>query len=152
MIDKLDIDILATLLENADMPYTEVAKKLFVSGGTIHVRMKKLKEQLNVVRGSLLDIDHTKLGYDITAFLGIFLEKSSYYEEVTNKLKDIPEIVSAHYTTGNYSIFAQIICKDTAHLRAILSDKIQIINGIQRTETFISLDESINRPLKISHE
>jgi len=98
MIDKLDRNIIDTLLENADMPYTEVAKKLFVSSGTIHVRMKKLQDQLNVVRGSQLDIDYTKLGYDITAFIGIFLEKSSLYETVTEQLKDIPEIVSAHYT------------------------------------------------------
>jgi len=152
MIDDLDRAILATLLENADMPYTEVAKKLFVSGGTIHVRMKKLKDQLKVVRGSHLDIDHTKLGYDITAFIGIFLEKSSLYDDVTAELKEISEIVSAHYTTGNYSIFAQIICKDTEHLRNILSNKVQNIKGIQRTETFISLDESIDRPLQIAQE
>ncbi len=149
MIDKLDRDILATLLENADMPYTEVAKKLFVSGGTIHVRMKKLKEQLGVVKGAHLAIDHTKLGYDITAFVGMFLEMSSMYEEVTEQLKEIPEIVSAHYTTGNYSIFARIVCKDTNHLRSVLSNKIQIIRGIQRTETFISLEGSIDRPLQI---
>lgn len=149
MIDKLDRDILATLLENADMPYTEVAKKLFVSGGTIHVRMKKLREQLGVVKGAHLAIDHTKLGYDITAFIGIFLEKSSMYEEVTEQLKEIPEIVSAHYTTGNYSIFARIVCKDTNHLRSVLSTKIQNISGIQRTETFISLEGSIDRPLQI---
>ncbi len=152
MIDKLDRDIINTLLENADMPYTEVAKKLYVSGGTIHVRMKKLKEQLNVIRGAYLDIDHTKLGYDITAFIGVFLEKSSLYETVTEKLKDIPEIVSAHYTTGNYSIFVRIICKDTDHLREVLSEKVQSIKGIQRTETFISLDESIDRPLRISND
>jgi Transcriptional regulators len=150
MIDKLDKDIIDTLLENADMPYTEVAKKLFVSSGTIHVRMKKLRDQLGIVRGANLNIDHTKLGYDITAFIGIFLEKSSLYETVTEKLKTIPEIVSAHYTTGNYSIFARIICKDTDHLRTVLSDKVQSIKGIQRTETFISLDESIDRPLRIS--
>ena len=152
MIDKLDRNIIDTLLENADMPYTEVAKKLFVSSGTIHVRMKKLQDQLNVVRGSQLDIDYTKLGYDITAFIGIFLEKSSLYETVTEQLKDIPEIVSAHYTTGNYSIFARIVCKDTNHLRNILSDKVQNIKGIQRTETFISLDESIDRPLRITEK
>jgi len=149
MIDKLDRDIIDTLLENADMPYTEVAKKLYVSSGTIHVRMKKLRDQLGVIRGSHLDIDHTKLGYDITAFIGIFLEKSSLYEPVTEKLKTIPEIVSAHYTTGNYSIFARIVCKDTDHLRNVLSNKVQNIKGIQRTETFISLDESIDRPLRI---
>ena len=89
------------------------------------------------------------MGYDISAFLGIYLNKSSLYEEVVQELKEIPEIVNAHYTTGNYSIFAKIVCRDTQHLRQVLHDNIQQIRGIQRTETFISLEESINRPIDI---
>ena len=91
-------------------------------------------------------MDFTKLGYDVIAFVGIFLEKSQYYSQVISSLNEITEVVSAHYTTGNYSIFARLICRDTDHLREILSTKVQQIEGIQRTETFISLEESINRP------
>ena len=69
------------------------------------------------------------------------------YEGVKAELKKIPEVVDAHYTTGNYSIFAKIICRDTEHLRDILSKKLQAIKGIQRTETFISLEETLSRPL-----
>ena len=87
------------------------------------------------------------MGFDITAFLGIYLEKSNMYEGVKAELKKIPEVVDAHYTTGNYSIFAKIICRDTEHLRDILSKKLQAIKGIQRTETFISLEETLSRPL-----
>jgi len=104
---------------------------------------------MGIVSGAQLKIDYSKLGYDIIAFLGIYLEKSSMYGEVCEKLKAIPEIVSIHYTTGNYSIFAQLICKDTKHLREVLHDKIQNVKGIQRTETFISLEESVVRPLKL---
>ncbi len=147
-IDKLDKQILALLMENANTPYTEIAKKLFVSGGTVHVRMKKL-EQMGVVKGSHLEVNYSALGYDITAFLGIYLEKSSLYDEVQQKLSQIPEVTAAHYTTGVYSIFAKIICRDTDHLRIILHDKIQMIKGIQRTETFISLQESINRSINV---
>jgi Lrp/AsnC family transcriptional regulator, regulator for asnA, asnC and gidA len=110
--------------------------------------MDKL-EKMGIVTGATLSIDYTKLGYDISAFLGIYLDKSSFYDEVSEQLKNIPEVVAAHYTTGIYSIFAKIICRDTAHLKEILHDKIQKINGIQRTETFISLQESINRPISI---
>jgi len=147
-IDETDRRILSILMENANTSFTEIAKQLFVSPGTVHVRMTKLKE-MGIVTGANLTIDHTKLGYDVMAFLGVFLEKSSLYESVSKSLKRIPEIVSAHYTTGNYGIFVKIICKDTNHLRKVLHDKIQKIEGIQRTETFISLEESINRPLKI---
>lgn len=145
-LDELDRKILAKLVEDGKLPYTEIAKELFVSSGTIHVRMKKL-EQAGVVTGSSLRLDYHKLGYDITAFLGIYLDKSSLYDEVAEQLKQIPEIVEANYTTGLYSVFVKIICKDTNHLRLILHDKIQKIGGIQRTETFISLEQSINRPV-----
>ena len=150
-IDRLDKQILSILMRNAKMAYTEIAKKLFVSGGTIHVRMKKL-EDVGIVKGYNLSVDHGKLGYDICAYLGIYLDKSSLYEEVAKELEKIPEVVEAHYTTGLYNIFARVFCKDTAHLKEVLHDKIQNIPGIQRTETFISLQESINRPLEIVNE
>lgn len=143
-IDQLDRQILSKLVEDGKTPYTDLAKQLYVSSGTIHVRMKKL-EQLGIVKGATLVIDYAKLGYDVTAFLGIYLDKSSLYDEVAEHLKQIPEIVEANYTTGLYSIFARIICKDTNHLRLVLHDKIQKIPGIQRTETFISLEQSISR-------
>ncbi|PSR08747.1 MAG: transcriptional regulator AsnC [Bacteroidetes bacterium] len=147
-IDELDRQILAKLMRNAKKPYTEIAQELYVSGGTIHVRMKKL-EDAGIVKGYHLMVDYEKLGYDVIAFLGIYLDKSSLYDEVAKELEDIPEVVDAHYTTGLYSIFVKIVCRDTGHLRNVLHDKIQPIKGIQRTETFISLDESISRPLDI---
>jgi Lrp/AsnC family transcriptional regulator for asnA, asnC and gidA len=150
-IDKLDRQILSVLMKDAKTPYTDIAKQLYVSGGTIHVRMKKL-EQLGIVKAASLEIDHAKLGYDISAFLGIYLDKSSMYSDVARDLKSIPEIVSAHYTTGLYNIFAKIICRDTKHLRTVLHYKIQNIKGIQRTETFISLEESIERPIQLLEE
>ena len=145
-IDNTDLKILGLLMQDANMPYTEIGKRIFVSGGTVHVRMKKL-EQMGVVKGSQLVIDSTKLGWDISAFLGIYLDKSSLYAEVSKQLEAIPEVVNVHYTTGIYSIFAKIVCRDTQHLREVLHDKIQKVGGIQRTETFISLEESVNRPV-----
>lgn len=149
-IDKLDRQILSVLMEDAKTPYTDIAKQLYVSGGTIHVRMKKL-EQMGIVKSASLDVDYTKLGYDICAFLGIYLDKSSLYTNVSVDLRNIPEVVSAHYTTGLYNIFAKIVCQDTDHLRRVLN-KIQRIEGIQRTETFISLENSIERPIQLLDE
>jgi Lrp/AsnC family transcriptional regulator, regulator for asnA, asnC and gidA len=148
MIDQLDRQILSHLLNDAEQPYTEIAKKLYVSGGTVHVRMKKLRD-LGIVKGASLSIDYDALGFDICAFLGIYLDKSSLYDSVSVELKKIPEVVEAYYTTGHYNIFAKIYCRDTDHLRNVLHDKIQNIAGIQRTETFISLQEGINRPVNI---
>jgi len=150
-IDTIDLKILTLLMEDANMPYTEIGKRIQVSGGTVHVRMKKM-EQFGIVKGSQLVIDYSKLGWDISAFLGIYLDKSSLYDEVATQLLDIPEVVNINYTTGNYSIFAKIICRDTQHLREVLHDKIQKVQGIQRTETFISLEERINRPIAFQLE
>jgi Lrp/AsnC family transcriptional regulator for asnA, asnC and gidA len=146
-IDNIDLKIISLLNEDAKTPYTEIAKKVFVSSGTVHVRMRKL-EDLGVVKSATLNIDFSKLGYDISAFLGIYLEKSSLYDNVIEKLKGISEVINAYYTTGNYSIFAKIICKDTNHLRDVLN-KIQLVEGIDRTETSIVLEESINRPIQL---
>jgi Lrp/AsnC family transcriptional regulator for asnA, asnC and gidA len=144
-IDKLDHQILSILMRNVKIPYTEIAKKLQVSGGTIHVRMKKLEES-GIVNGYNLSVNPEKLGYDITAFLGIYLDKSSHYISAIAGLNKINEIVSAHYTTGLYNIFTKVICRDTNHLRDVLH-AIQEIPGIQRTETFISLEAGIERNL-----
>ena len=143
-IDNIDRGILNELMINAKVPYTEIAKKLIVSAGTIHVRMKKM-EEAGIVKNSRLHINYELLGLDLTAFLGIYLEKGSTYKDVIQQLNLIPEIVEAHYTTGVYSIFAKIRCKNTKHMRQIPNEEIQSIKGIQRTETTISLEQSIDK-------
>ena len=146
--DKVDLMILQELINDADKPYTEIARKVHVSPGTVHVRMHKL-EEAGVVTGATLNIDNTKIGLDLTAFLGIYLRKSSLYDVVLEELKGIPEISTIHYTTGNYNMFVRIHCRNTEHLKNLLHDKIQIIEGSIRTETIISLEESLNRTVNI---
>ena len=147
-IDLLDRKILTILMQDAVVPYTEIAKQLDVSAGTIHVRMKKLSD-MGVVTGSQLVINPSVIGYDICAFIGIFLDKGSAYLNVREQMKEIPEVVELHYTTGVYSIFAKILCRDTNHLREVLNEKIQPIGGIQRTETFITLEQGFSRQINI---
>ena len=148
-IDKLDLQIMQALMENADISYADLGKKLFVSGGTIHVRIKKLEEN-NIVKGRKLVANLKTLGYDVIAFIGVYLQKSSLYDAVAMELKKIPEIVRLNYTTGNYSMFAEIVCKDIEQLRFVLHDKLQNIVGIERTETFISLEENFNRTVQVA--
>jgi len=145
-IDNVDLKILSILQHNAKKPYTEVAKQAFVSAGTIHVRMNKL-EKLGVVKGASLDLNLSKLGYSVGAFLGVYLTKSSLYDKVADQLKNIPEITSIHYTTGNYSMFVRVFAKSTDHLKDILHNKVQNVAGIERTETFIILEETLSRSI-----
>ena len=148
-LDKLDLQIIQEMMEDAEVSYADLGKKLFVSGGTIHVRIKKL-EELGVVKGKKLSVDLKELGYDVIAFIGIYLEKSSLYDSVAKELKKVPQIVRLNYTTGNYSMFAEIVCKDIQQLRYVLHDELQKIKGIERTETFISLEESLVRNIVVS--
>jgi Lrp/AsnC family transcriptional regulator for asnA, asnC and gidA len=147
-LDKLDLQIIHAMMEDASISYADLGKKLFVSGGTIHVRIKKLQE-MGIVKGTRLNVDLKQLGYDITAFVGIYLEKSSLYDQVAEDLKKIPELIRLNYTTGNYSMFLEVVAKDINQLRYVLHDQLQKIKGIDRTETFISLDESFNRNVQV---
>ncbi|MDA7787363.1 Lrp/AsnC ligand binding domain-containing protein [bacterium] len=147
-IDNVDRSILSILMGNAKTPYTEIAKKLHISPGTVHVRMKKM-EEYGLVKNSHLAVNHELLGYDLTAFLGIYLEKGSNYKNVIMQMEKIPEIIEAHYTTGVYSIFAKITCKNTKHMRQVLNEEIQSVDGIQRTETIISLEQSIDKQIQL---
>jgi Lrp/AsnC family transcriptional regulator, regulator for asnA, asnC and gidA len=144
-LDKLDLQIIHHMMEDAETSYADLGKKLFVSGGTIHVRIKKLQEA-GIVKGTKLNVDLKQLGHDVIAFIGIYLEKSSLYDSVE---KELSEIVRLNYTTGNYSMFAEVVCKDINQLRFVLHDQLQKIKGIERTETFISLEESFNRNAKV---
>lgn len=150
-LDNTDLAILNILMQDARRPFTEVAEEVFVSPGTVHVRMRKM-EKLGLIKNSQLQVDLSKLGLDVTAFLGVYLQKSSLYDDVVSALKEIPEIVDCHYTTGAYSMFVKIVCRDTNHLKNILHDFIQPIEGIERTETFISLEESINRQVQLNQK
>jgi Lrp/AsnC family transcriptional regulator for asnA, asnC and gidA len=143
-IDKLDLQIINAVMTDSELSYAELGKKFFVSAGTIHVRIKKMQET-GIIEGTKMKINTRLLGYDCTAFVGVYLEKSSLYDNVARELKKIPEIVRLNYITGNYSMFIEIVCKDIAQLRRVLHDDLQKIKGIERTETFISLEEGFVR-------
>ena len=150
-IDNTDRQILNILSSQSSTTYAEVAKRIYVSPGTVHVRMKRLL-RLGLIQNSSLNLNYPKIGYDICVFVGILIEKTTLLPAVMNELDKINEVVNAHHTAGIYSIFAKIICRDTEHLRQVLQQKIQNISGIQRIETLMSLQETINRPVYLLEE
>ncbi len=147
-IDSLDRKILSILTKDARTPFLEVARECNVSGAAIHQRVQRLI-RLGVISGSQFILEPKKLGYHTCAYIGIFLENASLFKDVSEKLIKIPEIIQCHYTTGQYSMFIKVYTRDNEHLKDILADKIQAINGISRTETFISLDVLVNRQLPV---
>jgi Lrp/AsnC family transcriptional regulator, regulator for asnA, asnC and gidA len=147
-IDSLDRKILSIIKKNARTPFLEVGRACDVSGAAVHQRVQKLIKE-GVITGAEFILDPNKVGYHTCSYIGIFLEKASLYKEVARKLEQIPEVVECHYTTGNYSLLIKIFTKNNEHLRNILTEDLQVIEGITRTETFISLEETFKRQLPV---
>lgn len=147
-IDGIDKKILRALMSNARTPVLEIARQVGISGAAIHQRLRKL-EKSGLISGSKFIINPKVLGYTTMAFVGIYLDKAMSNPEAVKQLKKIPEVLECHYTTGNWSILIKILCKDNAHLMHLLNSEIQSISGVSRTETFISLDQQIERQIKI---
>ncbi|SUY46857.1 AsnC family transcriptional regulator [Clostridium putrefaciens] len=147
-LDDLDLQILDILIKDSRTPYLEIARICHVSGGTIHVRMKKM-EDIGMIKGTKLMLDMPKLGYDVCCFVGVFVDKNSSFSNVMDEMSKIKEIVELHYTTGQYSVFAKVVCKSISDLQDILMHRINTIIGIQSTDTFISLSQPIDRNIKL---
>ena len=149
-LDEIDYKVLDLLIDNSRIPYTDIAKKLLISAGTVHVRIKKM-EDAGIISGSSLKLDYKKLGYTFIAYIGIFLEKTHLTNEVLEKLNSIPFVTVAHITTGRFNIYCKIRSKNTNHAKEIIF-MIDDIDGFSRRETMISLEESINDKKRLMHK
>ena len=144
LLDGIDKIIIRYLWDEARTPIQILAKACGISGAAIHQRLKKL-ENTGVISGSQIILNPKVLGFNTIAFIGIYLDKAIRNPEAVQQLKNIPEVVECHYTTGNWSIFVKLLCRDNEHLMQLLNKNIQSIEGVSRTETFISLQEQISR-------
>lgn len=147
-VDKIDKIIIKGLIKNARISIMQLSKLAGISGAAVHQRLKKL-ENSNLITGSKINLNAKLLGFKTIAFVGIFLDKAMINTEAVKKLDEIPEILECHYTTGNWSIFLKILCRDNEHLMNILNKKIQTIKGVSRTETFISLNQQIDKQISL---
>ena len=148
-LDEIDHQILDMLIDNTRVPFTDIAKKLLISAGTVHVRVKKMEDS-GIIQGSSLTLDYQKLGFSFIAYVGIFLQNTSQTQFVLERINDIPNVTVAHITTGKFNIFCKIRAKDTTHAKEIIF-MLDDIDGVYRTETMISLEESINDKKRLMH-
>jgi Lrp/AsnC family transcriptional regulator for asnA, asnC and gidA len=147
-IDGIDKIILRLLSQDARTPIMMLSKATGISGAAVHQRLKKL-EKVAIISGSQIILNPKILGYKTLAFIGIYLDKAIRNPEAVKQLEQIDEVIECHYTTGNWSIFVKLLCKDNEHLMELLNKKIQSVEGVSRTETFISLQQQLNRQLKV---
>ncbi|PRP66347.1 Lrp/AsnC family transcriptional regulator [Nonlabens agnitus] len=149
-IDEIDKQILDVLIENTRTPFTDIAKRLNISAGTVHVRVKKMEES-GIIHGSSLTVDYQQLGYNFIAYIGVYLDRTSQTQFVLGRIAEIPYVTVAHITTGKFNIFCKIRAKDTTHAKKIIF-LLDDIDGVSRTETMISLEESINDKKRLLHK
>ena len=147
-IDGIDKKILRFLMSDARKPVLEIARNIGISGAAIHQRLRKL-ENSGLITGSKFVINPKVLGYSTMAYVGIYLDKAMSNPVAVKELEKIPEVLECHYTTGNWSILIKVLCRDNEHLMQVLNNNIQQITGVSRTETFISLDQQIERQISI---
>ena len=148
-LDGIDHKNLVILIDNTRIPFTDISKRLLISAGTVHVRVRKMEES-GIIKGSSLNLDYVKLGYSFIAYVGVFLEKTNTINEVLSALNDIPFITVAHITTGKFNVFCKVRARDTHHAKDIIFS-IDDVHGVSRTETMISMEESINDKKRLMH-
>jgi len=148
-LDEVDHQILDMLIDNTRIPFTDIAKKLLISAGTVHVRVKKM-EDAEIIKGSSLTLDYEKLGYSFVAYVGVFLNNTSQTKFVLQRIYEIPYVTVANITTGKFNVFCKIRARDTTHAKEIIF-MLDDIEGVYRTETMISLEESINDKKRLMH-
>lgn len=146
-LDAIDKEIIYMLMDNAKTSLAHISKNVGISTTAVHQRIKKL-EQAGIIENSVSYLNPKKIGYKVVSYIGVYLDQPSHYKDAINALQQINEVVEAHYTTGNYTIFLKVLCKDNDHLMQILN-KIQKLKGVTGTETIISLEQSISRQLKV---
>lgn len=147
-IDGIDKKILRALMKDARTPILEIARHVGISGAAIHQRLRKL-EKSGLLAGSQFIVNPKVIGYSTMAFIGIYLDKATNNPDAVKQLKKIPEVTECHYTTGSWNVFIKILCKDNTHLMHLLNNSIQTISGVSHTETFISLDQQIDRQVSV---
>ena len=147
-IDGIDKKILRMLMKDGRTPILEISRNIGISGAAIHQRLRKL-EKSGLLKGSKFQIDPKVLGYTTMAYVGIYLDKAMSNPMAVRELEKIPEVLECHYTTGDWSILVKVLCFDNQHLMEVLNKNIQQIQGVSRTETFISLAQQIDRQIQI---
>jgi len=150
-LDPFDVRIVDELTKDARVPLIQLAKKLKVSNTLIHQRIKKLKE-VGILKKASYSLDAWKLGYKTSAYTQIILTNSKHHRQVTEKLRKIPEIVECVNISGRYALMVRIFAYNNRHLRDIIYEKIQPIDGVEGTNTTISFETAFSRNVPIDLE
>ena len=146
-VDSLDQKILRRLLQDARTPFTEIAKELLVSTGTIHQRVEKMKSA-GIIKGYQVNLDPTRLGKPVTSIVGIHLNSAKDCSTVYEALEKFKEVVEVHFTTGTYALMIKTVTESIPEFHHFLTAKLQALKAVRATETFFCLSTPIQRSVE----
>ena len=142
-IDTLDARIILALDDDPDATILALSRTLGVARNTVHARLRHLAED-GALKPFSQRLDLRALGYELVAFMSLSVSQTD--PGIVQGLVDVPEVISAHYTTGDADLIVQVVAKDTRDLYRVTAS-ILAIEGVNRSSTAVSLVEPIpNRP------
>ncbi len=137
-MDALDYRILDLLQRNGRATQLEIARTVRLSQPAVAERIRKLEER-GVITGYTARVEPSRLGKDITAFIGLNIDHPKYFEGFTEKVKGLPEVLEAHRVAGQDSYLLKVRTENTRTLDALLVETLRAIPGVTRTHTTIVL-------------
>ncbi len=137
-VDDLDLALLRALAVDARQSQRGLARKVEMSPPAVADRLARL-ERSGAIRGYRVDIDWAALGFPVVVYLAVTAGPGMDLSEIITAIRALPEAEDMSVVTGSLDLLVRLRVRDHAHLRELLLTKIFQINGVQRTETFLSL-------------
>jgi len=137
MIDELDRKILSLLQKDARLSYREIAKELNVAVGTVYNRLRRLEEE-GVLKGFYPKLDYEKLGYELTAIIGIRAQGKRIIQIEREIAKD-DHVLCVYDVTGEYDIIVIAKFKGREDMNRFVK-KVLAIDGVEKTNTHVAMD------------
>ncbi len=135
-MDQIDLDIINFLQSDGRMPFTDIAKALDISEGTVRNRVAKLiEERVLQIVGM---VDPYRLGYDAPAVISIAVQPQKL-NQVAKTISKFSEVSYLIMISGDYDLLVEVLCKDRDHLANFLNDKLLMVPGIVNTQTSMVL-------------
>jgi Lrp/AsnC family leucine-responsive transcriptional regulator len=140
-VDDLDLALLRALAADARQSQRALARQVEMSPPAVADRLARL-ERSGAIRGYRVDVDWAALGYPVVVYLAVTAGPGMDLSEIIKAIHALPEAQDMSVVTGGLDLLVRLRVRDHAHLRELLLAEIFQINGVQRTETFLSLADA----------
>src|SRR5215212_3797875 len=138
LLDDINLKIIDVLSKDSSVPFVEIAKQIGISDATVHLRVRRLKDE-GVINKFTLSVDNDLLGYDHLAFIGINV-RPGLADQIIERISNLDEVLEIHEMHGRFDLFVKVRAKDLNHMRDIIENKIRVIPNILETELMAVLN------------